>query len=620
MKNSYGIYTSEAEYVKAKIHSVSDMIEYLKAGSTSICNYAKPDVREVFKKILNDTCTNIKTDDIKSLIKIFVINNGLRNTNALLPIIDYYKCVSSRNSLNRPLWNNTSDSIIMLFRWIFPHLAAESVVKTDSMGMQQSFIDSFIKTIDVTMCKYTPEFGQINQNLYNFLKNEAADPLFCIKEYVRDMMNMFPDNNPQADTSCMQKLFLSDFRSTFGVRILPPVDGVQYSKSVLIELSKMIFETELHDKVSDVNLMDDTDCLISLIYPECISFIRYIENDNSSDEWKPTEYVPVTIADSLSSSEDWLSIQEKIRRVSMIIFDTINEYRGIPKESGYHFANNLSVACVMELNKLKDITYNVGTQSKVYTWDTIKDSIDKLQCFYEVEDEMINKEFKGPGAVTVKNAIGRISIVPATEASKYEKEGKGSTGKAAMVQGLEKTRRNIADATNTVKNGVYIPYKKYKNGEKAIDNQLAKITRGLKDAILNTNSAKYREEIIAGKTYSPISILKKVIVGYGVFCTSKVIFLIGLITRYYCGKNCKARERRKAINELEGEIKILDEKIQDAQAAGDNKAKYELMRTRNSLNSSRDAIISNFDKNPDKYKESARKALFNVEVNTNGKN
>ena len=107
MKNSYGIYTSEAEYVKAKIHSVSDIIEYLKAGSTSICNYAKPEVREVFKKILDDTCTNIKTDDIKSLIKIFVINNGFRNTNALLPIIDYYKCVSSRNSLNRPLWDNT---------------------------------------------------------------------------------------------------------------------------------------------------------------------------------------------------------------------------------------------------------------------------------------------------------------------------------------------------------------------------------------------------------------------------------------------------------------------------------------------------------------------------------
>ena len=115
-----------------------------------------------------------------------------------------------------------------------------------------------------------------------------------------------------------------------------------------------------------------------------------------------------------------------------------------------------------------------------------------------------------------------------------------------------------------------------------------------------------------------MKILAKIIGGYAVFCTSKVLFIIGLVTRYYCGKRCKATERRKAIVELEGEIKILDEKIADAQAAGDNKAKYELMRTRNSLNSSRDAIIVSTNKNPDKYRENTKRALFNVEVNNNG--
>lgn len=630
MKNSYGIYRSEAERVESKIHSISDIIEYFKHNTTSVSDYARPDVRKVFKSIFANASSSyagININELKSFIKIFVINAGIdhKNMNALLPLLDYYDAMNEK----KLLWVITSDPIIMIFRWLFPRNALESLSYTcEKEGTITAVIDSFVKSVDETICRFVPEYAQINQNLYSFLNNQAANPIICIKDFTNGVLTKFPDNTPVAGTGSILSEFLKEFRCQYEISTLPTVDGTPYSEAILNRLVSLSFEddsNEIRSKLDNDRIFND---ISDFVYSECLNFMKYAEiNSDAISEWNPSEVSAVSIASILSPSEDWSSALEKVHRIAVMIFNSVNEYRNTPKENAYVFGDRLSMAVTAAGTANKDFALpedSIGTDSKVYNWETIKESVDRLQCFYDLKDESIDKSFKvikpyPIGARTAINGIGKISIVPATEASRYEKEGKGSTGKAAAVQGLEKTRRGIANATNNVKNGVYIPYKKYKNAEGAIDNQLAKITRGLKDAILNTNSAKYREEIIAGKTYSPISILKKVLVGYGVFCTSKVIFLVGLITRYYCGKKCKAKEKRKAINELDGEIRILDEKINDAQAAGDNKAKYELMRTRNSISSSREAIIANFDKNPDKYKETTRKALFNVEVNTNGK-
>ena len=52
-------------------------------------------------------------------------------------------------------------------------------------------------------------------------------------------------------------------------------------------------------------------------------------------------------------------------------------------------------------------------------------------------------------------------------------------------------------------------------------------------------------------------------------------------------KNKKSKEfriRNEMIGELKTELAIIDEKIKDADAKGDNKAKYKLMRLKNEIN------------------------------------
>ena len=64
------------------------------------------------------------------------------------------------------------------------------------------------------------------------------------------------------------------------------------------------------------------------------------------------------------------------------------------------------------------------------------------------------------------------------------------------------------------------------------------------------------------------------------------------LTRHW-SKQKDRRVRNELISELQTEIKICDEKINDAGAAGDNNQKYELMRLRNKLENERTRVLFN---------------------------
>ena len=52
---------------------------------------------------------------------------------------------------------------------------------------------------------------------------------------------------------------------------------------------------------------------------------------------------------------------------------------------------------------------------------------------------------------------------------------------------------------------------------------------------------------------------------------------------HHCSKIKDKRIRNELARELENEIHICEEKINDANSAGDNKSKYELMRIKDKL-------------------------------------
>lgn len=126
---------------------------------------------------------------------------------------------------------------------------------------------------------------------------------------------------------------------------------------------------------------------------------------------------------------------------------------------------------------------------------------------------------------------------------------------------------------------IYRAYKSYKNAEDKVDAQITKAVKGMGKVL----TGDVRTEIIEGKKFSALSLLKKLLGGVALFSVAPIKSVILLVVRYALKKNVSISERKKIIMELETEIEIIDEKINDAQGDNNRQAKYAMMRTRSEL-------------------------------------
>ena len=139
----------------------------------------------------------------------------------------------------------------------------------------------------------------------------------------------------------------------------------------------------------------------------------------------------------------------------------------------------------------------------------------------------------------------------------------------------QKASTGLFRAKNKVTNG----YIAYKNAEDSVDKQLS----GMIQMVKRGFTGDTRQQLIEGKEYSLIHILKKALATAAIFSFSKMGALIYLITGKYLSKKTKRTERRKLLLELQEDLSIIDEKIEDAKADGNKDAKYALMRTKAQL-------------------------------------
>ena len=121
----------------------------------------------------------------------------------------------------------------------------------------------------------------------------------------------------------------------------------------------------------------------------------------------------------------------------------------------------------------------------------------------------------------------------------------------------------------------------YKDAENKVDSQITKLITRIKSVFTGEKTA--RDRIIEGEQFSAIKILKKIFTTAAIFSYSKIAGVLFVITRHYCSKAVDNKERKRLISELELEIKMLDEKIDDARGDGNRQAKYSMMRTRAEL-------------------------------------
>ena len=144
-------------------------------------------------------------------------------------------------------------------------------------------------------------------------------------------------------------------------------------------------------------------------------------------------------------------------------------------------------------------------------------------------------------------------------------------------------RRAVSEKLRSGSAKVYHGYKTYKENEEKVDSQLAKIIKALTIGNGGIHRDRIRDEIVEGKKFSPINILKDIIGTVALFSVNKVAAVITVVTHFYLKDKVTNEERKRVCQELEAEIEMVNEKIEDARADGNREAKYNLMRTKHNL-------------------------------------
>lgn len=225
-------------------------------------------------------------------------------------------------------------------------------------------------------------------------------------------------------------------------------------------------------------------------------------------------------------------------------------------------------AIVQEVYRRGDIDFDPKTD------DSANESIDIWSILAAMEGSY------GPDDVTQKskptdqqpkrtNSAGTQIVEPKKAGPTLQ------NGSVHRTAGTQQKVRN-AEVVNTAERRLYSSYRKYKDNEDKVDATFNKAIAAIKRAVVGDQQAI----LIEGKTFSVTGFLKKLFATVAIFNYSKIaLVLTVVVTRVLKSKTRKA-ERRQLIMELEGESKMLEEKIEDAKRSNNNQAKYDLMRSK----------------------------------------
>ena len=161
-----------------------------------------------------------------------------------------------------------------------------------------------------------------------------------------------------------------------------------------------------------------------------------------------------------------------------------------------------------------------------------------------------------------------------------------SANESDITIATEAKKTNVSVKMNQAERKIYKAYRTYKSAEEKVDSQITKAVSGMKNVL----TGDVRSEIIEGKKFSAIGLLKRVLGTVGLFSLGPVKAVITLVVGYALKKSTTISEREKIIMELDTEIEMITEKIQDAKSDNNREAKYAMMRTKRELENARQRI------------------------------
>lgn len=126
---------------------------------------------------------------------------------------------------------------------------------------------------------------------------------------------------------------------------------------------------------------------------------------------------------------------------------------------------------------------------------------------------------------------------------------------------------------------IYKAFRTYKSAEEKVDSQLTKAAKSVGKMVIGDT----RKEVIEGKKYTVLGVLKRAMGTVALFSTGKIKAIIALVVRHALRKKSTESEKRKVIMELQTEIDMITEKIEDARGDNNREAKYAMMRTKKDL-------------------------------------
>ena len=131
-------------------------------------------------------------------------------------------------------------------------------------------------------------------------------------------------------------------------------------------------------------------------------------------------------------------------------------------------------------------------------------------------------------------------------------------------------------------------FKLAKDNVNKLGQQLDNVIGAIKNYITSADDMDYI--VVEGKKFTFIGLVRKVLGTVAIFSFSKIFAICYLIIKWAGTSKAKKESKRKMTMLLNEEIEIVTEKIEDARAAGDNKAKYVLMRSKKELENARDRV------------------------------
>lgn len=259
--------------------------------------------------------------------------------------------------------------------------------------------------------------------------------------------------------------------------------------------------------------------------------------------------------------------------MDLILFYTAfdGENRKIEKDRFYSSFETLIKSFIRNMNWIaNDTTKNETLHNVVYP------AIIKSLCKYSITNESIRNEI----TILSLDVYEKYKDNANDNSEFHESIASESVLNTPMTyESAMEAYKKSSGVIQKAERKVYKAYKKYKIQEDKVDSQAQKVVNWMKKLVVGDK----RKEVIEGKTYTPLTLLKRLLITLGVFSVSHVAAACMLIVRFALSKELTRRERMKVVSDLEVELELLNEKIEDARAAGDNKAKYEMMRSRAEL-------------------------------------